>query len=239
MLRKFFLLVLLVVFWIAIFIPMAAGSSGASAGSFFSSRVRPATRLPVPWQNKQRAVVQVNGLPSSGDTGLSESSTTIAAAEPVTVGTCGSEVIVSRGDALGKIASRCGLTLAELLALNPEINNPNRIYPGQRLTLVRSVRPDIGGGGEPAAVKVGIGPGGTLDIYLHSLPPNTRVRLGLGLSSSGFQPLDEAVTNAQGELHVRVRVPDSARRGEEGFILVTTQTQPAIQSISERFTVGW
>ena len=42
---------------------------------------------------------------------------------------------VVKGDTLWGIAQRCGSTLAELVALNPQIKNPNLIYPGQEVRL--------------------------------------------------------------------------------------------------------
>jgi len=43
-------------------------------------------------------------------------------------------VVVRQGDTLSQIALRHGVTVAQLMALNP-IANPNRIYPGQRLRI--------------------------------------------------------------------------------------------------------
>ena len=39
----------------------------------------------------------------------------------------------SRGETLWGIARAWGMTLGELLVLNPQIKNPNVIQPGQRL----------------------------------------------------------------------------------------------------------
>lgn len=44
---------------------------------------------------------------------------------------------IARGDTLSGIAKKYQITLREILALNPQIKNPNRIYPGQVLTLGR------------------------------------------------------------------------------------------------------
>lgn len=45
--------------------------------------------------------------------------------------------VVVRGDNLSRIAARHGLTLSQLLAMNPQIKNPNRIYPGQQIIVGR------------------------------------------------------------------------------------------------------
>ena len=40
-----------------------------------------------------------------------------------------------RGDTLWGIARRCGVTLSSLIAANPQIKNPNLIYPGNEVRL--------------------------------------------------------------------------------------------------------
>lgn len=43
--------------------------------------------------------------------------------------------IVKKGDTLWGIAKRCGVTLTALIEANPQIKNPNLIYPGDRVNL--------------------------------------------------------------------------------------------------------
>lgn len=43
--------------------------------------------------------------------------------------------VVERGDTLGAIARGAGLSLAEVLRANPQIRNPDMIYPGDRIAL--------------------------------------------------------------------------------------------------------
>lgn len=43
--------------------------------------------------------------------------------------------IVRKGDTLWGIAKRCGVTLAALIAANPQIKNPNLIYPGEQVNI--------------------------------------------------------------------------------------------------------
>lgn len=42
---------------------------------------------------------------------------------------------VQQGDTLWGIAKRCGVELAELLAANPQIKNPNLIHPGDEVNI--------------------------------------------------------------------------------------------------------
>lgn len=55
----------------------------------------------------------------------------------------GGSVTVRGGDTLSGIAARNGVSLGDLLSANPQIRNPNLIYPGQTVHL-----PGGGGGGE-------------------------------------------------------------------------------------------
>lgn len=45
------------------------------------------------------------------------------------------EYMVVKGDTLSKIAKMNHLNLSELLAMNPQVKNPNRIYPGQKIVI--------------------------------------------------------------------------------------------------------
>ncbi len=56
----------------------------------------------------------------------------------------GNEYTVQHGDSLSQIAAQHGVSVHDLLAANPQIRNPDVIYPGQRLTI-------SGGGHAPAA----------------------------------------------------------------------------------------
>lgn len=47
----------------------------------------------------------------------------------------GTTYIVARCEYMGLIAQRTGVKLADLIAANPQVTNPNLIYPGQVLNL--------------------------------------------------------------------------------------------------------
>jgi tyrosinase len=60
--------------------------------------------------------------------------------------TCGDTYVVRAGDTMRKIAQACGISLQTLIAANPEITNPNLIFPGQVLrTKAGVVIPPTGG----------------------------------------------------------------------------------------------
>ncbi len=66
---------------------------------------------------------------------------------------------VSFGDTLTAIASRYGVALQQLIAQNPQILNPDLIYPGDRVVLPEAASGD--GGGGAATPAGGAAPEGT------------------------------------------------------------------------------
>lgn len=63
---------------------------------------------------------------------------------------------VQRGDTLSGIAKRHGVSLSALMAANPQINNPNLIYPGQAINI-----PGGGGNHAPSAPSGPVSGGAT------------------------------------------------------------------------------
>jgi LysM repeat protein len=57
--------------------------------------------------------------------------------------------VIKKGDTLSKIATANGLTLAELMAANPAIKDPNKISEGQQIVIPPPPGP-IGGSAAPS-----------------------------------------------------------------------------------------
>jgi LysM repeat protein len=228
--RKIFLFFLLLSGWMVIFSPWL--SEKPILSSAFRTQVHPSSRPLTPaWQDTQRVPVMI----TSGQANTGE----LLAASSKSSGVCGDLYSIEKGDTLGDIARQCGLSLVELLDANPHILNPDRIYPGQRISFPN---PQAGrGGAEPSTASSqtgGIQPGSVLEIDAAGLPPNTRVRIGLGLSSSGYFVLGEQQTSAEGRLSLDLALPYDIRAGEKGFIMITTLETPALQRTSETFVIG-
>jgi LysM repeat protein len=62
------------------------------------------------------------------------------AAPPPQTAPCRATYIIRRGDSLGSIARKCGLTLEELLAANPKVSAGDVIQPGQLLRIEPGAR---------------------------------------------------------------------------------------------------
>lgn len=219
--RKIFVLLLLLAGWALIFSPWTSGTLGIEDAwgdsNAFMSPVHPSDApLPQPWQDEER--VQVSSLPAAP-----------AAQRPA-----GETYTVQRGDTLGQIAKQRGLTLADLLEANPDIGNASLIYPGQQIKF-----PDpYTGQGSPVTGAIEYKPGASLQVSVSGFPANSSVRVGLGLSVSGYKSLGEYRTDAEGSLSERLTLPDTIKPGEEAFFLVTTEGVPAVQRVSETFVIS-
>ena len=72
----------------------------------------------------------------AGSEGAALKEVSTSAAGGSAAGTAGARYhTVVQGDTLWAIAARNGTTVRALCALNPQIANPNRIYPGERVSL--------------------------------------------------------------------------------------------------------
>lgn len=56
-------------------------------------------------------------------------------AAPLAADPCGSDYTIQNKDTLKKIADLCGTTVSNIMELNPQIANPNLIYPGQEIRI--------------------------------------------------------------------------------------------------------
>jgi LysM repeat protein len=230
--RKFLLLVLLIAGWALIFSPLLRGNVAFSG--LFSSPAHPSSKpLPQPWQGSPK--IQLNDSEVTGAAG------TAAAGFSTTGSTCGDSYSIQDGDTLGEIARSCGITLKELVKANPQIQNPNQVFTGQQIYLPDPLAGR--GSGEALAVSTtpfnasAFFPGNEIKIEAAGLPASTLVRVGLGLSVSGYTVLNESKTDAEGHLSLTLSLPAGAQPGETGFILVTTRGVPSVQRVSETFTI--
>jgi LysM repeat protein len=68
-----------------------------------------------------------------------------AVAAPLAAGACGPVYTVRPGDTLAGIAFRCGTSVSAILAANPSVVNPNRIFAGLRITIPGGEPPPVSG----------------------------------------------------------------------------------------------
>jgi LysM repeat protein len=77
----------------------------------------------------------------------------VAPAAKTTIVSDGSQYVVVMDDMMWKIAAKFNLTLDQLVALNPQIKNPNLIFPGDILNVKAAAAPTVTPVATTAAVK--------------------------------------------------------------------------------------
>ena len=104
--------------------------------------------------------------------------------------------VVQRGESLSQIAAANGISVADLRAANPQIANPNRIYPGDRISIpaATTARPQARPAGPDGAAPV------APQISQSGAPASGTVNLDRFLDSSrGSQaPAAIIIGNAEG-----------------------------------------
>jgi len=134
--------------------------------------------------------------------------------------TCGATVTIMPGDGLTQIARRCGTTLQALLAANPQISDPNRLFVGQILTIPGQM-------GATSSSVVAIyplsgAPGSAITVIVNGLPANMPIQIGLGPVNSEFLTTQQLTSDAFGGLQTVVTIPTSAGAGQQWIVGVAT-----------------
>ncbi len=133
---------------------------------------------------------------------------------------CGDSYIVLPGDTIEGIAELCGATVEAILKINPEITDPDKLYPGQiiRIPEAEAVLETI----IAIAPTCGI-PGTSLHVVGSGFPINTSIHLSIG--QKGFIPdeIGETISDEFGRIDTSVILPSSAEPGT--FWVVTGEVQ--------------
>jgi LysM repeat protein len=213
---------------------------------------------------------------------------------PALTSSCGDTYTVQHGDYLSKIASMCGVPLSTILAYNPQITNPNRIYPGQVIYLtstnpnpgvpptggtyvvqpgdtlaliayryhttvsaILAVNPQItnpnviyvgqvinlpsgtsGGGSYPGVYPyvtlstTSVPPGGTFTVSASYFPANADIDYRVGKSGQSYSFIVDGKTNSSGFASASITIPSSAIAGEHWVVVVQTTSLPSSQSVA-------
>jgi LysM repeat protein len=133
---------------------------------------------------------------------------------------CGATYIVLPGDTIEEIAELCGTTVDAILEINPEIIDPDNLYPGQiiRIPDVETVFETI------IAIAPACGlPGSSLLVVGSGFPANSNVQLSIG--QKGFVPdlIGGTTSDEFGRIDTSVILPSTAQPGT--FWVVTGEVQ--------------
>ncbi len=136
--------------------------------------------------------------------------------------------IVQSGDYLGAIAQRFGTSLQALLAANPQIRTPSRIYPGDRLTIPSGSVIPVSGSGPRLQIAPSSGqPGSQVSVVGSGFPANVTVYVSTSLQGQPPSVTVEAETNANGNFTTLMTIPASATPGTNWVISASTATATA------------
>lgn len=172
--------------------------------------------------------------------------TPVAAAAPsawrAPQSSCGDTYTVQRGDWLAKIASRCGTTVFNILAHNPQIFNPNWIYAGMVLRLTgnqpaRNVNYTnygqrfygrfipITGLNRNARVSLSTtraDAGDELTVYASGFPANANIDFRIGRQGKSYTLVYDGKTNSNGDASKTFTIPSKANEGQDWVVHVMT-----------------
>jgi LysM repeat protein len=136
--------------------------------------------------------------------------------------------IVQSGDTLSVIAFRHGTTVSAILGANPGIQDANRIFPGQRLTIPEgAILPDTGTRGTPAVQVVRVVAGQSVTIRTQNFPANVTFDVLMNESGTrgiGGVRVDRLTTGARGDFSASFRIPQELRTDNRIVIRLDSPT---------------
>jgi LysM repeat protein len=138
-----------------------------------------------------------------------------------------------------------------------EVNIPALVQPGAGVLPTGGLAADapppeeLPATGQPAAQPTvvspettlpsevtGVKPGDVLTIEIANLPPQVRVRVGVGQQGGALTVLGETLTDQVGRLRTEVTIPVEARAGETWFVAAMTLEEPYTTVNSAPFQIG-
>lgn len=77
-------------------------------------------------------------VPATAPTTQSSPATAVATKAPAAAVVAPEQVIVAEGDSLSRIAIRKGIAVEAMIAANPQLSDPMRLYPGDTVNLPKA-----------------------------------------------------------------------------------------------------
>ena len=178
--------------------------------------------------------------------------------------TCGSIYTVQPKDNLTKIAQFCETTVDRLIALNPQITNPNIIYTGQKIritgttplptttssstssyasTTYNSYTYTSGNSYYYGYARVSLSDttaeeGDEITVYITGFPANADVDYRVGQSGKSYSVVYDGTTDGNGTDEIEITIPSDADKGEYWVVLVTTTShKEGVQVTSARIYI--
>ena len=150
-------------------------------------------------------------------------------------GPCGDTYIVLPGDTIEEIADLCGVTVDAILRINPEITDPENLYPGQiiRIPDAETVLETI------IAISPACGlPGQSLLVVGSGFPANTSVQLRFGEKDKDSIVIGVTNSDLNGMIDTTVILPSTAGPRSTWVVIGEAQVSSArFIGISNEFSV--
>jgi LysM repeat protein len=150
-------------------------------------------------------------------------------------GPCGDTYIVLPDDTIESIADLCGTTVEAILEINPEIADPDNLYPGQiiRIPDVESVLETI----IAIAPVCGL-PGQSMLVVGSGYPADTNVELKLVQLESNSFSVGNTTSDQFGRIDTSVILPNSAQPGTSWVVTGEAHVSSAkFTGTSNKFSV--
>jgi LysM repeat protein len=150
-------------------------------------------------------------------------------------GPCGDTYIVLPGDTIESIAELCGTTVEAILEINPEITNPDNLYPGQiiRIPDIESVLETI----IAIAPTCGL-PGQSILVVGSGYPVDAIVELSLGQQGSDSFTIGNTTSDQFGRIDTTVILPNTAQPGTSWVVTGEAHVSSAkFTGTSNKFSV--
>lgn len=150
-------------------------------------------------------------------------------------GPCGDTYIVLPGDTIEEIAELCGTTVDAILRINPEINDPENLYPGQiiRIPEAEAILETI------VAISPACGlPGQSLLVVGSGFPVNTSVQLRFSEKDKDSIVIGGTNSDLYGMIDTSVILPSTAEPRSTWVVIGEAQVSSArFIGISNEFSV--
>ena len=151
---------------------------------------------------------------------------------------------ISYGDTLGEIAARHGVSIWDIMLINPGIKNPHLLRAGEYIRLPYGSRTvpaprtktAVFRGRQTISVVPMPTPKGTVvSVALDGFAPNATVRIGLGPSSRETAIVGGGKTNSRGELVYEFMLPKAFAELERAVVTADTRKKDGGSAVSTPF----
>jgi LysM repeat protein len=164
---------------------------------------------------------------------------------------CGDTYTVLTGDSLAKIAALCETSLSTILALNPQITNPNLVFPGQTLNLTGDIpatyttgTTTTGNTTSSGAASVTVSTnraeiGDDVTVSISGFPAYADVDYRVGPLNKDYLDVYDGTVARDGTGSMTVTIPDTAITGAYWVVTVTTTSQKdGVEVVSRPIYIG-